>query len=75
MSQQTHRRRVGDTRTLLYATLVQPNTSGVDAAINLTGLTVKFSMVNAANDVVEIVETSTGVTVETAVRKRRRFLL
>lgn len=66
MSQQQHRRRVGDTRTLLYATLVQPNTSGVDTVINLTGLTVKFSMVNAATDTVEIVETDTGVTVETA---------
>ena len=66
MSQQSHRRRVGDTRTLLYATLVQPNTSGVDTVINLTGLTVKFSMINAATDAVEIVETDTGVTVETA---------
>ena len=66
MTQQIHRRRVGDTRTLLYATLVQPNISGVDTVVNLTGLTVKFSMVNAASDVVEIVETDTGVTVETA---------
>ena len=66
MTQQIHRRRVGDTRTLLYATLVQPNTSGVDTVVNLTGLTVKFEMVNAASDVVEIAETVTGVTVETA---------
>jgi hypothetical protein len=66
MTQQTHRRRVGDTRTLLYATLVQPNTSGVDTVVNLTGLTVKFSMVNAATGTIEIVETTTGVTVETA---------
>ena len=66
MTQQTHRRRVGDTRTLLYATLKQPDTNGDLAVINLTGLTVKFEMVNAATGVVEIAETATGVTVETA---------
>lgn len=66
MTQQTHRRRVGDTRTLLYATLVQPNDLGVDTVVPLTGLTVKFEMVNAATGVVEIAETATGVTVETA---------
>ena len=66
MSQVTHRRRVGNTRTLLYAVLKQPDTNGDLQVINLTGLTVKFSMVNAATDVVKIAETTTGVTVETA---------
>ena len=66
MTQQIHRRHVDDTRTLLYATLVQPNASGVDTAVNLTGLTVKFKMVDAADGTVVIAETATGVTVETA---------
>jgi len=66
MSQQIHRRRVGDTRTVLPVTLVQPNTSGVLTAVNLTGLTVQFKMVNAATGATEIALTSTGITVTTA---------
>ena len=66
MSQQIHRRRVGDTRTVLPVTLVQPNTSGVLTAVDLTGLTVAFKMVNAATGATEIALTSTGVTVTTA---------
>jgi len=65
-SQQIHYRHTNDTRTLLYATLKQPNESGVETVVNLTGLTVKFKMVNAADGTVEIAETATGVTVETA---------
>ena len=64
--QVTHRRRVGNTRTPLYATLKQPDSAGDLQVINLTGLAVKFSMVNAATGTVKIVETDTGVTVETA---------
>ena len=66
MTQQIHRRRVGDTRTVLPVTLVQPNTSGVLTAVDLTGLTVQFKMVNAATGATEIALTSTGVTVTTA---------
>ena len=67
MTQQTHRRRVGDTRTVLPVALVQPNTSGVLTAVDLTGLTVAFKMLNAATGATEIALTSTGVTVTTAV--------
>ena len=66
MTQQTHRRRTGDTRTVLPVALVQPNTSGVLTAVDLTGLTVQFKMVNAATGATEIALTSTGVTVTTA---------
>ena len=66
MSQQIHRRRVGDTRTVLPVALVQPNTSGVLTAVDLTGLTVAFKMINAATGATEIALTSTGVTVTTA---------
>ena len=66
MTQQTHRRRVGDTRTVLPVALVQPNTSGVVTAVDLTGLTVQFKLVNAATSATEIALTSTGVTVTTA---------
>jgi len=66
MTQQTHRRRVGDTRTVLPVTLQQPNESGVLAVVDLTGKTVQFKMVNAATNSVEIALTSTGVSVVTA---------
>jgi len=66
MTQQTHRRRVGDTRTVLPVTLQQPNESGVLAVVDLTGKTVQFKMVNAATNAVEIALTSTGVSVVTA---------
>ena len=66
MTQQTHRRRVGDTRTVLPVALVQPNASGVLTAVDLTGLSVQFKLVNAATSSTEIALTSTGVTVTTA---------
>jgi len=66
MTQQTHRRRVGDTRTVLPVTLQQPNESGVLAVVDLTGKTVQFKMMNAATNAVEIALTSTGVSVVTA---------
>ena len=66
MTQQTHRRRVGDTRTVLPVTLQQPNESGVLAVVDLTGKTVQFKMVNAATNAAEIALTSTGVSVVTA---------
>ena len=66
MSQVVHRRRVGDTRTVLPVTLQQANESGVLAAVDLTGLSVTFSMVNAASGATKIAATSTGVSVVTA---------
>jgi len=65
MAEQTHTRHITDKRTVLPATLSQPNASGVDTAVNLTGLTVEFKMVNAAGTDV-IAQTATGVTVTTA---------
>lgn len=66
MTAQTHRRRVGDLRTVLPVTIEQPNESGVNTAVNLTGMTVEFKMVNAADGTTKITQTSTGVTVVTA---------
>ena len=73
MTQQTHRRRVGDTRTALPVALVQPNTSGVLTAVDLTGLTVQFKMLNAATGTTEIALTSTGVTVTTAASGQAQY--
>jgi hypothetical protein len=50
----------------LPVALVQPNASGVLTAVDLTGLSVQFKMVNAATGATEIALTSTGVTVTTA---------
>ena len=46
--------------------MVQPNAAGVLTAVDLTGLTVAFKMINAATGATEIALTSTGVTVTTA---------
>lgn len=66
MTAQIHRRRVGDLRTVLPVTLQQPDASGTPAAINLTGLTVTFKMINAADGTTKIAATSTGVSVVSA---------
>lgn len=66
MKQQTRRRHINDTRTVLSAALKQDNPSGVESVVVLTGKTVKFKMVDAAGAVV-IAETDTGVTVESGV--------
>jgi hypothetical protein len=52
--QQIHRRRQGDTRTVLPVTLQQPDSAGVLQPVNLTGLTVTFTMVNAADSTTKI---------------------
>jgi hypothetical protein len=67
-----YRRHITDTRTVLSVTLSQPNESGVDTVVNLTGLTVKFAMYNTAGTVV-ISPTTTGVTVETAASGTVRY--
>lgn len=66
MTQQIHRRRVGDLRTVLPVTLKQPDSNGDEQVVNLTGLTVTFKMINAADGTTAIAATSTGVTVVTA---------
>ena len=65
MKAQVHRRHITDTRTVLPVTLMQANASGVDTAVNLTGLTVKFALYDSAG-AVAIAATQTGVTVVTA---------
>jgi hypothetical protein len=66
MTQVIHQRRVGDTRTTLSVTLQQPDSTGTLQAVNLSGLTVEFSMVNAATGAVKIAKTATGITVVSA---------
>ena len=66
MSAQIHRRRLGDLRTVLPVTLQQPDSTGTLAAVDLTGLSVTFRMVNAADGTTKIAATSTGVTIVTA---------
>ena len=66
MTQQTHRRRVGDLRTVLPVTLKQPDSAGDLQVVDLTGKTVTFKMVNAADGTTKISATSTGVNVVTA---------
>lgn len=66
MTAQTHQRRLGDILTVLPFTLKRKNAAGTLTAVDLTGLTVKFSMVNAATDVVKVAESSTGITITDA---------
>lgn len=67
MSQVVHRRRVGDTRTVLPVTLKQPDSTGALAVVDLTGLgTPTFRMVNAADGTDAIADTATGVDVVSA---------
>lgn len=61
MTQQVHRRRTGDTITVLPVTIMRPDSTGVATAVNLTGLTVKFRMVNAATGVEKVAETTATV--------------
>lgn len=61
-----HLRRVGDRRTLLSVTLQQADSTGILAAMNLTGATVSFKMINAATGVTKIEATTTGVSVVSA---------
>lgn len=65
MVEQIHKRHITDTRTVLPVTISQPNSAGTDTAVDLTGLTVKFKMVDK-NGVDVVSETTTGITVTTA---------
>lgn len=65
MTEQTHTRHITDTLTVLPVTLEQKNAAGTATAVNLTGKTVEFRMVDSSGTDV-IAQTSTGVTVTTA---------
>ena len=58
MSKQIHHRHVGDTLTVLPLQLKQDDVNGVAQAVDLTGLSVSFRMLNDAN--VEVVANSTS---------------
>ena len=49
-----HERRLGDTITVLDAQLKQRNSAGVETAVNLTGMTVTFTMINSATSVTKV---------------------
>ena len=49
-----HKRRAGDTTKVYSAVLTYKNTSGVDTAKDLTGLSVTFTMINAATGVEKV---------------------
>lgn len=55
----------GDTRTPLAAQLTQPDTSGNDAAVDITGLTPKFKMV-ASDGTTKVALTASNVSIVTA---------
>ena len=49
-----HERRVGDTTKVYSAVLTYKSTAGVDTAKDLTGLSVTFTMINAATGVTKV---------------------
>lgn len=65
MAQQTRKIHTTDTRTKLSVELKQPNISGVDTVVDLTGLTVEFKMVDGDGATV-VTKTATGITVTDA---------
>ena len=67
-----HIRHINDTRTVLPVQLKQPNESGVDTVVDLTGLNVKFKMVDQYGTDV-IAETDTGVTVSDATNGKCQY--
>lgn len=66
MTVQTHQRRVGDILTVLPFALKRKNAAGTLTVVDLTGLEVKFSMVNAATDAVKVSESDDGITITDA---------
>lgn len=63
MTQQVQPRWIGDTAKVLSVEIMNANSSGVIEAVNLTGKTVKFRMVNSATGVEKVAETAATVTV------------
>ena len=72
MATEIHQIGVGDTLTPLGCQCAQRNTSGVLEVVNLTGLTVKFTMVSAAGAVI-VNEATTGVAVTDAINGKVRY--
>ena len=72
MASELHKIGVGDTLTPLGCVCQQKSTTGVLAAVNLTALTVKFTMVNEAGTVV-VNEATTGVTVTDAANGKVQY--
>ena len=66
MAQVTHTRHATDTLTAMSIAITQANESGTEVAVDLSGRTVTFRMVNSVGEEV-VAETSTGVTVTDAV--------
>ena len=66
-----HERRVGDTITVLDAQLKQRSSAGVETAVNLTGMTVTFTMINAATSVTKV--SAAAATVVTAATGMVRY--
>lgn len=54
MSNQPHERRIGDTTKVFSAVLMYKNASGIDTVKDLTGLSVTFTMINAATGVAKV---------------------
>lgn len=72
MASQRHKIHVGDTLTPVGKQLKQKGTNGVLGAVNLNGVTVKFTMVNEAG--VKVVDASeTGVTVTDAANGKVQY--
>lgn len=72
MATEKHAIAVGDTLTPLGCQLKQASTTGTLAAVNLTGLTVKFTMVSADGTVV-VNEATTGVSVTDAANGKVQY--
>lgn len=60
---ETYRRRVGDTITVLPITVRDLNEAGIETVRDLTGVEVRFTMIDAATGASTIAESSDGVTV------------
>jgi hypothetical protein len=72
MATEKHRIGIGDTLTPLGVQLKQLSTSGVLTAVDLSGLTVKITLVNEAGTVV-VNEGTTGVTVTDATNGKVQY--
>ena len=72
MAIEKHSIAVGDTLTPLGCQLKQFSATGVLTVVNLAGLTVKFTLVNAAGTVV-VNEATTGVTVTDATNGKVQY--
>ena len=72
MAIQQHEIAVGDTLTPMGAQLRRRNAAGILEDVDLTGLTVKFQMVDEDGTAV-VAETTTGVTVVTAAEGKVQY--